>query len=42
MDAYLTKNITVEDLKDFIEAKLAQPLHGIANKSRGPALGKSS
>ena len=39
---YLTKHIAVKDLKNFIEAKLAQPLHGITNESRGPTLGKSS
>lgn len=39
---YLAKHIAVKDLKNFIEAKLAQPLHGITNESRGPTLGKSS
>lgn len=38
---HLSQEITVEDLEHFIEAKLAQSLHGVADEGGGPALGQS-
>ena len=40
--AYLSHCITVEDLEHFIETKLAEPLHRVANEGWCPALAQAS
>lgn len=40
--AHLSQQITVQNLEHFIEAELAEPLHGVADEGGGPALGQSS
>lgn len=37
---HLAQHVTVEDLEDLIEAKLAESLHGVANEGGRPALGQ--
>lgn len=39
---HLAQQVTVEDLEDLIEAKLAESLHGVANEGGRPALGQPS
>lgn len=38
---HLSQQVTVEHLKHFIEAKLAESLHGVADEGGGPALCQS-
>lgn len=35
---HLSQQVTVEDLEHFIKAKLAESLHGVADKGGSPAL----
>lgn len=37
---YLSEHFGVEDLEYFVEAKLAQSLHGVANQGGGPPPGQ--
>lgn len=39
---HLSEQVAVKDLKHFIEAKLAESLHGVADEGGGPALGQAS
>lgn len=39
---HLSQQVTVEDLEHFVEAKLAQSLHGVADEGGSPALRKTS
>lgn len=38
---HLAKQVTVEDLEDLIEAKLAETLHGVADEGWCPALSET-
>lgn len=38
----LSQHVTVEDLEHFVEAKLAQALHGVADEGGSPALCQAS
>ena len=40
--SHLSQQVTVEDLEHLVEAKLAESLHGVADKGGGPALGQAS
>lgn len=39
---HLSQQVTVEDLEHFIEAKLAESLHGVADESGSPTLRQAS
>lgn len=39
---HLSQQVTVQDLENFIEPKLAESLHGVADEGGGPALGQAS
>lgn len=39
---HLSEQVAVKDLKHFIEAKLAESLHRVADEGGGPALGQAS
>lgn len=39
---YLAQEVSIEYFKDFVEAELAEALHGIANEGRGPPSGQCS
>lgn len=40
--SHLSQQVTVKDLEHFVEAKLAEPLHGVADEGGGPSLGQAS
>lgn len=40
--AHLSQQVTVQDLENFVETKLAESLHGVADEGGGPALGQAS
>ena len=39
---YLSNGLTVVDLEDFVESKLAETLHRVAKERRSPALAEFS
>lgn len=40
--SHLSQQVTVQDLENFVETKLAESLHGVADEGGGPALGQAS